>query len=546
MPPTPARSCDVFLSYATANNQEIISGKPGWVTQLHVQLRKFLDEKERRGAFDLFMDSRLRGNERFDDQLTTQVVGAGVMVVVLSEAYLASTWCRRELELFGRGGEAVREKRIFLVHYEPVPAARWPRELEGLSESFFRFYEREEDDTVTTPLGHPTLLETDRTYFKRLRELREQMYQQLRQPAVVVPDLASAGVNPNLVVRARGASWWQVAASGIRRPTAAGLGTFSRFGSETAMAFAPALDPTSSRILERGGERDSGSELAATATPAARRGVLLAEVWGDSLSDQRERLRSHLEDTGLLVLPTDYYSRSPTEFSAALDRDLERSCLFVQLLGPRFSPATADLPGGYEQLQLERARAAGIPILRWRSRDLKLDDLPSSVRGVLEGEDVEALYFDDLVRTIVQRALQSSLQAAASDDDRKKFVLVDAEGSDDETLSEVRQRLEECEIGCDFVPPGETMLEAADARNYDGLMVVVGNSDRKRVDDHLRSCRQLMLTRKHKPPACALLVASSGEDESMPPVPQRITVIKRDDDHLRSCRQLMLTRKHKP
>jgi hypothetical protein len=55
------------------------------------------------------MDCKLRGNEPFDEQLQSKVAKAALLLVVFSEAYLASTWCRRELELFVQA--AVRDLR---------------------------------------------------------------------------------------------------------------------------------------------------------------------------------------------------------------------------------------------------------------------------------------------------------------------------------------------------------------------------------------------------------------------------------------------------
>jgi len=58
-----------------------------------------------------------------------------------------------------------------------------------------------------------------------------------------------------------------------------------------------------------------------------------------------------------------------------MDSDLARAALFVQLLGDDCSIRTEELPQGYEGLQLERARALGRPILRWRRKDLAVENV---------------------------------------------------------------------------------------------------------------------------------------------------------------------------
>ena len=68
------------------------------MTSFRDVLKTHLDEAlGRRGASEVFMDYRLRGNEPFDVQLQETVSRAAVLLIVLSEAYLQSPWCRREL-----------------------------------------------------------------------------------------------------------------------------------------------------------------------------------------------------------------------------------------------------------------------------------------------------------------------------------------------------------------------------------------------------------------------------------------------------------------
>jgi hypothetical protein len=147
--------CDVFVSYATANNQAIAKNAPGWVTSFRDVLTPMLDEAlDRRGASEVWMDYKLLGNEPFDDQLRERVAKSEVLLVVLSDAYLKSDWCRRELEIFT---EAVRggRGRIFLVHYDPVSPDRWPTGFGGLSAEKYRFFHQERDGAICKPLGFP-------------------------------------------------------------------------------------------------------------------------------------------------------------------------------------------------------------------------------------------------------------------------------------------------------------------------------------------------------------------------------------------------------
>jgi TIR domain len=99
--------------------------------------------------------------------------------------------------------------------------------------------------------------------------------------------------------------------------------------------------------------------------------VFLAEVT-DDLDFRRAELRRHLAQQGALVLPEMTYPLGRTEFEAALDVDLARSKVFVQLLGPIPGKRPLDVPDGYGWLQLECARRRGMHILQWRSPELDL------------------------------------------------------------------------------------------------------------------------------------------------------------------------------
>lgn len=111
--------------------------------------------------------------------------------------------------------------------------------------------------------------------------------------------------------------------------------------------------------LKAGGDR----------TRPKRAAVFLAEVT-DDLDPRRSEIRRYLEAADLRVLPEVDYPRDPAAFRDRAGRDLSESKLFVQLLSDRAGKRTVDLPKGYLGLQLELARAQGLPILHWRSADL--------------------------------------------------------------------------------------------------------------------------------------------------------------------------------
>ena len=133
----PGFQYDIFISYRQADN------KFGWVARLDETLRSMLEEHDRpkKGEppwrFEIFRDNReLPGNQPLSDAINEAVRGSAVIVIVMSENYLAddSDWCRRELEAFLQpfGGASAAGGRIFVVRKESVHETRWPAELQQL------------------------------------------------------------------------------------------------------------------------------------------------------------------------------------------------------------------------------------------------------------------------------------------------------------------------------------------------------------------------------------------------------------------------------
>jgi hypothetical protein len=142
-------------------------------------------------------------------------------------------------------------------------------------------------------------------------------------------------------------------------------------------------------------------ETATSVAPAAAESaVLLAEVT-DDLEFKRAEIQRYLEAHGVLVLPERTYPLGSADFVAALDADLARSRLFVQLLGPIAGKRPSDLPGGYCWLQFESARRRGVPILQWRSPDFDLAVIEwSRHREILELASVQASSLESFKRVI--------------------------------------------------------------------------------------------------------------------------------------------------
>lgn len=139
---------DVFISYAHIDDQPMLEGQRGWISQFHrsleVRMAQLLGQE-----LKIWRDPKLQGSDLFDEALTKQFSDSKVLVSVLTPRYVRSDWCRRELEEFVRlagtpGALTVNNKsRVFKVVKTPVAPQEIPP---GLAELFsrllgFEFYE---------------------------------------------------------------------------------------------------------------------------------------------------------------------------------------------------------------------------------------------------------------------------------------------------------------------------------------------------------------------------------------------------------------------
>ena len=91
---------DVFVSYAHADNEipESSSAKFGWVTTLARNLNIAPNVYPK----NLFIDHRLKPGDVFSDDLVQIVQNSALLVLLLSQNYIDSNWCGKELDHFIR------------------------------------------------------------------------------------------------------------------------------------------------------------------------------------------------------------------------------------------------------------------------------------------------------------------------------------------------------------------------------------------------------------------------------------------------------------
>jgi hypothetical protein len=151
----PGFNHDIFISYAHVNNPAGESGADGWVTQFHHKLEAELKQLVGK-ELDIWRDSKLGGNDLFDQRIERAVKEAGLFVSLNSFAYMKSPYCQQELECFwqkaktdGWGLSIGDHSRLINILLNNIPFAEWHPALSGASG--YQFYEDEPDADILFP-----------------------------------------------------------------------------------------------------------------------------------------------------------------------------------------------------------------------------------------------------------------------------------------------------------------------------------------------------------------------------------------------------------
>ena len=463
---------DVFLSYAQVDNEALIDGDDGsrWVSTLKRNLQKLLDEKlGRKGSTQIWMDlAGLQGNEIVGTEIEKEICNTAALVVVYSHGYLASEWCRQEREIFLEAAE-----KNGGVAGRIFLVHRDEVDRSQWPDAFqnligYPFFERNPDDGLIRTLATPKPVPEERAYYHQLNKLRTELAGTLRRPSVEKKTVVT-----------------------------------------TSTSTSDSTPPENHQI------RDA---------------VFLAEVTPDQ-QRAREEIASFLQQQGHPILPVTFYNRSPEEFRAALHQDLQRSILFIQLLGPYPSQRSPDLPQGYPGLQLERALEMNVPILRWRRQDLDLDaDLDDEHLAVLQSGDIIAMDLEEFKQHITDNIRRMNAQRD-HEPTPGKFVLLSASPDDLTVVDQVSAMLESEDVNFDLVDDPEISIrDVADSDDYDALMVVYGNSTEQLVRQRVRECRQIALKKKSRAPICAVYIGPPDEKDPLRTKPPRFFIIDHDEN----------------
>ncbi|MGD1845748.1 MAG: DUF4062 domain-containing protein [Salibacteraceae bacterium] len=283
---------DLLISYAHIDNQALMEGERGWVSEfqrtLEIRMAQLLGKKPK-----IWRDQKLKGNDFFSDEIHHQFPKIALLVSILSPRYVNSEWCLREVSEFqkvasqGIGQRLKNKSRIFKVIKTPVPRDNHPGETRNLLG--YEFYSVDKETGKTREFGKIFGPESERAYWARLDDLAHDICDLLAEiNALDAPD-APSDTN----------------------------------GHEAANA--PAGEP---------------------AKPLRK--AYLSQVSYD-LQEERDSIRRELENAGFEVLPQAHLSMIAPELEKEVAEYLQACELVVQLVGANYGV----VPEGSQQSIVE-------------------------------------------------------------------------------------------------------------------------------------------------------------------------------------------------
>ncbi|MGH7093918.1 MAG: hypothetical protein ACREFB_10335, partial [Stellaceae bacterium] len=243
--------------------------------------------------------------------------------------------------------------------------------------------------------------------------------------------------------------------------------------------------------------------------------VFLAEV-PDYMVPRRTEVQRYLEQQNLVVLPSAALPRDAAGFKTALDRDLEKSLVFAQLLGPEPERITSDdLPDGYAWAQFAAAQRRGLKILQWRSRDIDPQTVAATRhRELLELPTVQATSLEAFKSAIVAAVTPPAPPPPKRDTGERPLVFLNTEPRQRAIAAQIRAALGERAVWAEplFEGSSEMVREDLERNVIDcDAMVMVYADNPGWARAQLRTYTKLVPRRDHPVRALPLIDAPPQE-----------------------------------
>ncbi len=397
---------DIFISYAHIDDEALMEGEPGWISEFHrsleIRLAQLLGYRP-----TIWRDKALDGNHNFSDEILTQLPEIAVLVSIHSPRYVKSDWCVREVNEFHRiaesniGAMIGTKSRIFKVIKTPVELSQHPQVIQGLlGYEFFKI-----DPETGKPREFSKLYgkEAQLAYWAKLDDLAH--------------DLAAL---------------------------------LEEIGNNTA-------SPAQINVSSVGGAKQvNASEATGKQKTHDSRKIYLAET-SSEMKEKRESIGRMLLDKGYLVLPDRNLPIEADEYVAEVKKILLECEMSIHIIGSKFGMVLEGTEKSKTQLQNEISgeisTEKNLSRLIWMAPDQKIEDerqinfideLKNS-ETLLSGADLIVSPLEDLEFAIQDKLAESKKEMPAdeveSDAGGPKQIYLICDQADLENIVEIENFL---------------------------------------------------------------------------------------------------------
>jgi len=452
---------DVFISYSQVDNEEVRYGAEtaAWVRNLKDRLETRVRQRGIGRDLHVWMDTKdLSGNSALSSTLFEAVRRTAVLVIIFSENYLQSEWCKKERETFleAAANDPRFDGRLFIVHYQEVPLDARPEALRDFIG--FPFYDRANQSELDPRSDDFT---------RELLNLREKVASKLKE---MRQSIEAGAATANASATATASSTASPAADD-RPAVFLAEGTPDLYAARSQLQ--TFIDKLGYRVVpEKLYDRSAGEFRSAAAADMAQNCKLFVQWLGPFATFRTGDLPEGYEGLQLAVandaqLPTlRAYQRGGVDFESVPD------------------PAQRDF-----------LRAADVMAL-------DLEEFKKRIERTL----VEIAQKEQLPGPGVAE-MGESAGTDGGDADAQKSILITFCGDDRAAALRIKQQLAAANpsFGFEIVDRPDTFEQLTKFYQFDGLVVVFGtNSTEDEVADWMRRCAFHRLERSPLEPACAV------------------------------------------
>ena len=157
----PGFEFDVFVSYAQGDVSAVGDAEyeHDRIAELVDVLKKWLPQAlGAKQGVNIWPDRHRRGDESFEKQIIHAISHAATLLVILTESYLQSDWCKNELQIFlkATSGSGGPDGRIFAAYIDNIDRKRLPAPLADLPRHPI-YQKTDKDDRPPKKKGKPTV-----------------------------------------------------------------------------------------------------------------------------------------------------------------------------------------------------------------------------------------------------------------------------------------------------------------------------------------------------------------------------------------------------